>query len=159
MEDYIVTPESFIKHAQEFFSAADLVLNKAVGVSIPAYFLLGRSIELSLKAFLLHKGVPIEELRSRKYGHDLVALLRSAKELDLSKHTDIELDGLETGVIELLSFDYKEKRFEYRTTGTYCLPYIEVTWSSARKLANAIEKHILPEETQDWSNFFEQPRS
>jgi len=44
-------------------------------------------------------------------------------------------------VLELLSYDYMEKRFEYRVTGgTYCLPLIDVTEQVARKLVSGLEK-------------------
>ena len=39
------TPAGFLYDAREFLKAAELVLNRASGVSLPAYFLLGRSIE------------------------------------------------------------------------------------------------------------------
>ncbi|MFC4250687.1 hypothetical protein [Sinimarinibacterium flocculans] len=128
------TPEGFIKHAQEFWAAADLVLSKAQGVSLPAFFLLGRSIELSLKAFLLHKGMSIEMLRLREYGHNLKALLQCARDNGLEKI--IEIEAMEAGVVDLLSFDYADKRLEYRVTkGTYYLPHLSGTSSIARKLA------------------------
>ena len=143
MESTGETSEGFLKHAQEFWAAADLVLHKANGVSLPAYFLLGRSIELSLKAFLLHKGVDIATLRSKKYGHNLNALLALAKEHALEQL--VQIKPIETGVIDLLSFDYAEKRLEYRVTnGTYYLPLLQETWGVARKLAYELELKNAP---------------
>lgn len=132
------TPHGFLKHAQEFFVAADLVLGKTEDVSLPAYFLLGRSIELALKAFLLHKGMRISELRRKEFGHNLRALLAKAREQGLEGHIDIE--NIEIGVIDLLSYDYAEKRLEYRVTkGTYYLPLLPDVWGVARKLAYDLE--------------------
>ena len=132
------TPEGFLKHAQEFWAAADLVLSKVEGVSLPAYFLLGRSIELSLKAFLLHEGMTIATLRRKEYGHNLRALLACAREKGLEQH--VEIEPIEAGVIDLLSYDYAEKRLEYRVTkGTYYLPLLPQTWGAARKLAYELE--------------------
>lgn len=121
------TPRGFLKHSQELFAAADLVLSKTEEVSLPAYFLLGRSIELSFKAFLLHCGKPITELRkTKKYGHNLEALLEASIEHSIEEH--ISITPVESGVIRLLSYDYADKRFEYRITGgTYHLPLIDVT--------------------------------
>ena len=128
------TPEGFLKHAQEFFDAADLVLDKTNNVSLPAYFLLGRSIELSLKAYLMHQGVQLSKLRSKKYGHNLKSLLEESQKKDLDKY--IHLEQVEIGVIGLLSFDYSQKRLEYRVSGgTYYLPLLNVTFDVARKLA------------------------
>ena len=128
------TPSGFLKHAQEFWAAADQLLNRAEGVSLPAYFLLGRSIELSLKAFLLHKGMPITELRKKRYGHNLRALLAEARAQGIERF--VELEAIDEGVINLLSYDYETKRFEYRVTkGTYALPLLPETWGIARRLA------------------------
>jgi hypothetical protein len=58
---------------------------------MPYYFLLGQSIELSLKAFLLGRGVPLKELRSRKYGHNLETLLDEARRRKLG--LEVKLGG------------------------------------------------------------------
>ena len=44
-----------------------------------AYYLLGHSLELLLKSFLIGRGTEVSELRSRKYGHDLEKLLTESK--------------------------------------------------------------------------------
>lgn len=138
------TPSGFLKHAQEFLAAADLVLNRARSVSLPAYFLLGRSIELSLKAFLLHRGVPLTELRKKQFGHNLRALLDASRQHGIEQH--VPLVSIEAGVIQLLSFDYDGKRLEYRVTGgTYHLPLIDVTSEVARKLAFELESILSNE--------------
>ena len=146
MADLGETPRGFLKHAQEFFCAADLVLNKAEDISLPVYFLLGRSIELSLKAFLLDRGISITELRSpKKFGHSLRALIKAAREKGLDQH--IALEAIEDGVIQLLSYDYAEKRLEYRRTGgTYSLPLLDATWRVARKLAFDLEATLTEEQ-------------
>lgn len=128
------TPMRFLTHAQEFFSAGELVLNRATTVSFPAYFLLGRSIELSLKAFLLASGVEATELKSRELGHDLSALLGVALQHGLEQ--ELKLDSQEAAIIRLLSYDYAEKWFEYPNTGgIYSLPLINVTEEVAKRLA------------------------
>lgn len=132
------TSAGFLLHANEFLAAAELVLNRTTGISLPAYFLFGRSIELSLKAYLLGCGMPISELASRKksrkkFGHDLASLLEEAQRRSLNNI--VQLNQHEIEAINLLNFDYKEKRLEYRVTGgRYCLPLIEVTEEVARKL-------------------------
>jgi len=140
------TPKGFMESSQEFLSAANLVLNRSEEVSLPSYFLLGRSIELSLKAFLLQSGVPIRELRKRKYGHDLTALLKASFERGIDKR--INISSIEQGVIELLNYDYMDKRFEYRISGgTYYLPLIDVTCEVAHKLAFNLEPFCTGEAT------------
>lgn len=138
------TPEGFLKHAQEFWEASDLVRKKAQGVSLPAYFLLGRSIELSLKAFLLRRGVLLDELKKKKLGHNLDALLDEARKKGLEDH--IMLRSLDSGVIQLLSLDYLTKRLEYpESGGTYYLPLQRETWGIARKLAYELESVVNTE--------------
>ena len=145
------TPIGLLRRAQEFFAAGDVVL-RATGdkVSIPAYFLFGHSIELSLKAFLLAKGVKIKVLKGRKFGHDLSSLLGAAQERGLA--TVLRIKDREAGTIELLSYDYMAKRFEYHVTDTYYLPFIEVTRDVTENLAYRLEpfcQHAshLPEQT------------
>ena len=78
------TSAGLLLHANELLVAAELVLNRAVGISLPAYFLFGRSVELSLKAFFLGCGLTFNELKSRrKFGHNLAALLDEAQRYDL----------------------------------------------------------------------------
>ena len=131
------TPSGLLLHSREFVIAAGLVLNKASGVSLPAYFLLGRSIELSLKAYLLACEMTIKELASRTFGHNLASLFAEACRRGLLDKVKIE--PLEAGVLELLSYDYVEKRLEYRVTdGTYHLPHIDVTERIAQKLVSGL---------------------
>lgn len=108
-------------------------------VSLPAYYLWGHSLELSLKAFLLGRGVPIETLKSRNFGHDLKALLKEARKHRLG--TEVPLDQKEIGVISLLSHDYAAKRFEYRETGTYHLPYDFLTRRVAEKFVQLLKPY------------------
>jgi hypothetical protein len=137
------TPDGFIRHAQEFWTAADLVLNKTEGVSLPVFFLLGRSIELSLKAYLLHREMPISELRKRNYGHNLKNLLAKSREKGIDSL--VKLEAIDEGVIDLLSYDYEAKRFEYRITkGTYYLPLLSETWDVAKRLAFEMNLSLEP---------------
>lgn len=133
------TPAGFLCHAREYLAAAELVLNKTEYVSLPSYFFFGRSIELSLKAFLLACGMTESELKFRKFGHNLEALLDEAIKRGLEN--EVLIEDVEKGVLQLLNYDYLEKRFEYRVTGgTYYLPLIDVTERITRKLANRLDE-------------------
>lgn len=134
------TASGLLKDAKEFLAAAELILNRSAEVSLPSYFLLGRSVELSLKAFLLASGMSRNDLKSRKYGHDLEALFSEAKIRGIE--SEISINDIQFGVFELLNYDYSGKRFEYRVSGeTYRLPMIDVTVSVARKLANCLQQY------------------
>lgn len=130
----------FILHAKDFLSAAEFVLNRTERISLSAYFLFGLSIELSLKAYLLDRGITLKELKSpSKFGHDLTKLLDEAERRGLKDI--VILNQQEVGVIRLLGYDYMtEKRFAYPLNGhEYLLPLIEVTEVVARKLAFRLE--------------------
>jgi HEPN domain-containing protein len=134
------TAFGFLNDAKEFLAAAELILNRSGEVSLPSYFLLGRSVELSLKAFLLASGMSGDELKYlKKYGHNLEALLNEARIRGIEN--EVSIDDVELAVLELLNYDYSEKRFEYRVSGeTYRLPLIDVTLSIARRLSNGLQK-------------------
>src|SRR5664279_4178495 len=78
------------RYAKEFLEAA-LAVDDSVGMRkeyqiippIPVLYLVGHSIELALKAFLVHKGMLVSELRSKAYGHDLLKCWEKSIELGL----------------------------------------------------------------------------
>jgi hypothetical protein len=143
MNQVCETPLGFLLHAQEFFYTAQLALNQRDDVSLPSYFLLGRSIELSLKAFLLSRGVTPKELKSRRFGHNLEVLFDEAIARNIEQ--ELSISDVERGMLRLLNWDYLEKRFEYRVTGgTYALPLIDVTTQIARKLAYGLSNSCAP---------------
>jgi hypothetical protein len=105
-------PFMFYELAFEFWRAAkDLEVK---GVFSPVhYFLYCRSIELSLKAFLLAKKVPVSRLRDRKgVGHDLERALEEAELRGLCDIVEIPCEFRE----ELRKANYfyvKKQGFEY----------------------------------------------
>ena len=89
-------------------------------ISMPAYYLIGHSIELSLKAFLIARVISIKELSSRKYGHDLGALIKQARKRKLGN--EIKLSANDVNAVLLLNDMYKNKEFEYIYPGGGTLP-------------------------------------
>jgi hypothetical protein len=141
MSDQRTTALGLWRHAKEFADAASLILNRAgSAVSLPTYYLLGHSIELSLKAFLVGRGLKVAKLRSKAFGHDLRACLEEARRLKLGR--EVKLTPMEVGVIQLLSFDYAAKRFEYRETGVYHLPLIDVLEQVTHKLVHGLKSSV-----------------
>ncbi|MDP6375603.1 MAG: hypothetical protein QF921_14455 [Pseudomonadales bacterium] len=76
-----------------------------------AYYLLGHSIELSLKAFLLCRGISMETLRRDPYGHSLIALRKESSRRKLG--TEVVLTRPQKAVIDYFSDSYASKRDEY----------------------------------------------
>jgi hypothetical protein len=141
MTDQGVTPRGLHKHAEAFSAAAELVHNSGISDPLPAFFLWGRAIELLLKSFLLSEGVSVARLKSKNFGHNLVALMREAEARGISSL--IGLNGTYRRIVQLLKFDYASKRLEYRETGAaYLLPDITLTRQLVKRLLKGVEFHL-----------------
>ena len=131
-------PIGLARYAADFYEAAmgaDRTLGMKPGYEtfapIPVLYLVGHSIELSLKAFLLHKGVGLRELR-RHFGHDLHECLKKAKELGLL-HV-VTFDKHELGAFAALNNLYSTKQLEYIVTGAKTFPIFGHLQSMSSKL-------------------------
>lgn len=110
----------FHEHANSFFEAARRLESTSFPDKLPICFLLGRSIELALKAFLLYNGITIEVLR-KNFRHDLVKLLKESEKYSISQY--IGKDPLIWAAVRVINESYKAKAYEYRTTGSnYNIP-------------------------------------
>lgn len=136
-----ISPRGFHTHAKEFFAAAEAVQAAAKPKLLPLAFLWGRTIELLLKSYLLSHGLKIEELRSKKYGHNLVALHKEARLRGIDSL--IGVSPIVTGLMQLLNVEYGSKRLEYREVGTmYRLPNAEVTRAIIQRMIKGIDFHL-----------------
>lgn len=101
------TAIGLIRYAYEFLEAA-MVVDETIGgqpghehVSpVPAYYLAMHSIELSLKAYMCSRGMTVDDLAKKEYGHNLRACYRKARELGLLG--DIEVDRSDLRAMVLL---------------------------------------------------------
>jgi len=107
-----------------------------VGHSTPAFFLVGHSIELALKAFLLGSRVSEEELKHRRLGHNLTALLTRAQALKLA--SEVALTEEETATIQMLDGIYSAKELEYRVVGMRTFPPYALIFAVADKLCTGL---------------------
>jgi hypothetical protein len=134
----------FWSHAKEFLSAAKVVKDPLQGnkgknnfsLILPAYYLVGHSIELSLKSYLAAKGYKTEELRSKKYGHDLEALLIECRKKKLGR--EAKLSKHQVTAIKLFSNTYKSKKLEYLEYGNYRLPEYSFIYNVAKHLNDSL---------------------
>ena len=85
-----------------------------------AYYLASHSIELSLKAYLLARGVPLIKLRSGELGHDLCGLLELAIKKKLGRI--IKLSDSEQHWIQMLGEHHVTHRFRYIEEGKFLVP-------------------------------------
>ncbi len=135
------TPLGMIRYSYEFLEAA-LAVDEKIGhragyeivAPIPALYLIGHSIELSLKSYMLLHGVTLGQLR--KYGHNLYACFSDSKTFGLLNHVTFE-DGQE-GAFEILDELYSTKQLEYIVTGHKHFPVFGLIVLFAVKLFNAV---------------------
>jgi hypothetical protein len=140
MKEFETTPLGLWNRAKEFADAASVVAGAAGDqVSLPAYYLWGHSIELSLKAFLFASGVPLRKLKSKDFGHNLKALVDEAGRHNIKRQ--VRLSARELGEIYVLNYEYVAKRFEYHETESYHLPFKDRTKRVAEKLVLLLKRH------------------
>ncbi len=107
---YHISPYAFVSYAEDFYGAA-ISHDSPRNFSPVGYYLSCHSIELSLKAFLLLKGISRHELGSRNMGHNLEIILSKCKEQGLSEF--YVFNEAQTNEISLLNEWYCRKGFEY----------------------------------------------
>ena len=139
------TGRGLARYAYEYIEAAMLIDEKqGAGAGyervspIPAYFLASHGIELTLKAFLRHKGVTVAQLSGRKLGHDLHACFRKAKELGLTAiftATSADIDAL-----SLLVNMNDKQGLRYIRTGAKQFP----SWAIVEPLAVRLHQAVAP---------------
>jgi hypothetical protein len=143
MQGFHPTPLGLLTRAKQFAEAARVVADAAGDQpSLPAYYLWGHSIELSLKAFLLACGVPLRKLKSKDFGHNLNALVDEAQRRDIKKV--VHLYKRELLEIATLSSQYEAKYFEYHETDDYTLPFKDRMKRIAERLVALLEHTIKP---------------
>jgi hypothetical protein len=139
-----VTPLGQVREALEYYCSGVVteqrlrLFHRDYAVS-PVYFLLGHSIELSLKSLLRKSGMAPEEYRKRHIGHDLCSCLRHAeiKSVAISE----ALTAADRSELSLLNKQYSSKGFEYFGNGLIEIPMFE----PARRLAHVILTVALKE--------------
>lgn len=131
------------RYAKEYLEAAIVVVQEMgskkdhVTISpIPAYFLLTHGLELTLKAYLRHAGLTVEELA--KVGHNLKALYAKACELGLDGLYQLTAEDAEA--FELLVEVNEFHQLRYIQTGFKTFPL----WGIAEPFAVRLHQAIAP---------------
>jgi|SRR3990172_363706 len=135
------TARSLYTHAAVFDDAARAVRDAVKVDPLPKYFLWGRTIELFLKSYLLAEGVSATELKSGKFGHDLLKLYNEACHRGIGSL--IGTSGVDVAIVRVLNLDYLSKRFEYRISGHgYTLPDPALTQHLVKRLRRGVQFHL-----------------
>lgn len=130
------TPIGLARYAFEYYISAKIVANSSDFKSYDpkpsvAYYLIGHSIELALKSFLLQSGVSLDKLRNN-YGHDLEQLICASCKNGIQ--TYFEISSSDIFSLQLLNELYCKKEFEYTSTGFKTL----LAYQSAENLSHTI---------------------
>lgn len=141
-----VSPTGFLFYATDFLNAHESYKSDNP-FSPVSYYLVCRSLELSMKSFLLAKGMTRQEIKNtKKYGHDLKKILRKAKELGINTISPIS-DTQEEQIVQANNW-YARKGFEYFelqniVDGRETLPNLEVLIKIARCLVKDLKPLCL----------------
>ncbi|MCC6301219.1 MAG: hypothetical protein IT489_00280 [Gammaproteobacteria bacterium] len=131
------TPYGIWRYGDDYRKAAVYVLTQYPNQPFVPYFsLLGQSIELSLKAFLLTQGVALEDLKN-KFRHDLKALVEEARKRGIE--SNVTLTDAHWAVIVLMNDEYKTKRYHYIRTGMMIVPDLRLVLEAAEQLCGGLE--------------------
>lgn len=101
------TPYGMWRYRDAYRRAGTYVLVQFPEQPVPHFSLLGQSIELTLKAFLLKQGISLKDLKD-KSGHDLRKLVDKAKKSGIS--SKVSLTEAHWATIAFISDEFKSKR-------------------------------------------------
>jgi hypothetical protein len=102
----------FLDQAIEFAAAMDAYARLARTPSwTTMHFLIGRSMELALKAYALHGGADEKELMKKNLGHNLEAILARAEENGFA--TAVSLTERDRDAVRSLSYFYQKNLLAY----------------------------------------------
>jgi hypothetical protein len=136
----LTTPFGMLRYAEEYRRAAELV-HQQDELLMPAHTLLGLTYELATKAYLLGRGMSVEVLSKRPYGHDLEELWNEA----MGRRIDrlVALAPIIGDVVATLNIHYKTHEFRYIKTGTKTVPHWEFAGPAAKALTHSLHDYCL----------------
>jgi HEPN domain-containing protein len=128
----------FYKLGSKFLKAARIIFEKGnfPELDFPAFALAGQAIELFLKAYLLTKGLHVDELK--KIGHNLKSAFETAEKHGLSQILKIEAN--ERDALENLSLVYQSRDFQYKLQGSWKLPMPNWTIDFGERLSQKLSQ-------------------
>ena len=140
------TPRGLWRYADAFYKGCHLIhqqlphwdsdFSPNLDLAVVRYYLLGHSLELAFKAFLLKMGLDIELLK-KEVGHNLNKCLRISEERGLNIFNDEE-----KAVIKVLNHYYENKDFEYIKIGAKSLPMPKDVDKISKKLLEEVRKKL-----------------
>ncbi|MFH1093689.1 MAG: hypothetical protein V1739_06010 [Candidatus Omnitrophota bacterium] len=98
-KDSRVSPVGLLNTGKDFKRACEIISEKCpdkhrflpnTDLYKVRLYLIGHAFELLFKSMLLQYGVTLAELRSKKFGHDIIVLVRKVEEYTLFPLSDTE---------------------------------------------------------------------
>lgn len=137
-------PTGFVVYARDFLNAYES-FETDKPFSPAKYYLVCRSVELSLKSYLLLENVPIKKVKY-DLSHNLHKMLRKTKELGID--TVVGITDEEKAEIEKANSWYNRKGFEYFdiqniVEGKDTLPNLNIMFNLANRLINILKPICL----------------
>lgn len=145
-KDLQVSPVGLLITGKDFKRACEIISEKCPDKhpSLPntdlykvRLYLVGHAFELLFKSILLQCGVSLTELRSKKFGHNIIALVDKIEEYAL-----FPLSYKDKALLNLLNGYYKAKDFEYHVRGAKQYPYVSELIGLGDCLFAACEKWL-----------------
>jgi hypothetical protein len=139
------SPYGMLRYAEDYRIAAERVIGDCnpleSGLLMPAYNLIAQSIELSLKAYLLSRGLKNSRLRGPLLGHNLSGLITEAESLGLNDL--VSLDDLDRQLVSGLSRHYETHEFRYIRVGVKELPFWSLISPLAKRFTHELHDYCL----------------
>ena len=148
-DDDRTTPFGLFNFAHSYWRSAQALQAarvKATHAGAPVEFLYIHAIELYLKSFLRLKGLPVKELRSKKFGHDIRAIAKKAKELGLH-FDDADDDVLAViAAMDITDIRYIKtgpvRRPTYEALDRTCKSFDETVGAALIKAGNPVRRDL-----------------
>lgn len=131
------TPAGYWRVAAEYAVAARSVQAVSDRLLFPTLQLHGQAIELALKAFLLKRGMKLQDVEATR--HRLTQALKAARLRRLG--TEVKLSRLDIMLIQLLDVNYSRHRFRYIVTGATQVPDIALLSQLCERLVLGLEQY------------------
>lgn len=132
------------RRASQYFEAAQILHKEKPDIFILTYFLLGQSIELSLKGFL--RGAEASEKNLKNLCHDLNKALQEAEKKGLQNLVSLSDD--DRGNIALLNVSYQSKDLQYTISGYKRYPNLDKIFDIAKRSLDGTKNHCMQNREQ-----------
>lgn len=131
------TPAGYWRVAAEYAVAAMAVQAVSDRLFFPPLQMHGQAIELALKAFLLKRGMTLQEVEAMR--HRLTQALETSRRRKLGR--EVKLSGRDIMLIRLLDLNYSKHRFRYIFAGATQVPDAALLSQLSERLVLGLEQY------------------